>query len=129
MFSITRWNCCCPNESFLLFLNIVSFSNYFQETFEVICLVKSTAGVRFKKNGRNKKWNLLSFRINVHVVYCKYVLYDYGLQIFRFSIFREKRKILGHFLRKTKKKRKKSYLLKSSKFEPFLKNFWPKISR
>ena len=53
----------------------------------------------------------------------------YGLQIFRFSIFREKRKILGHFLRKTKKKRKKSYLLKSSKFEPFLKNFWPKISR
>ena len=30
-----------------------------------------------------------------------------GLQIFRFSIFREKRKILGHFLRKTKKKTKK----------------------
>ena len=31
---------------------------------------------------------------------------NYGLQIFRFSIFREKRKLLGHFLRKTKKNEK-----------------------
>ena len=43
----------------------------------------------------------------------------YGSHFFRFLIFREKRKILSHYSRKTKKNRKKSYLqmlLKNSNF-------------
>ena len=79
MFSITRWNCCCcPNESFLLFLNIVSFSNYFQETFEVICLVKSTAGVRGSKRMEETK-NEIYFHLELMFMLCMcivYVLYD-----------------------------------------------------
>ena len=35
------------------------------------------------------------------------VIHNYGSHFFRFLIFREKRKILSHFSRKTKKKRKK----------------------
>ena len=40
-----------------------------------------------------------------------YLCPNYGSHFFRILIFREKRKILGHFSRKTKKKqKKKSYL-------------------